>query len=39
LLLEGYDKVPDCTYTDFGASAITDQTSGRILMAVVLAGA
>jgi hypothetical protein len=38
LLLEGYKDIPDCSYTDFGASVLTNQTNGNFLMAVVLAG-
>jgi hypothetical protein len=38
LLLQGYDKIPDCSYTDYGASVIRDQTTGYVLMTVVLAG-
>ncbi|QLL08710.1 hypothetical protein [Mycobacterium vicinigordonae] len=39
LLLEGWDKIPDCSYTDYGASVVRHEKSGFILMVVVLAGA
>lgn len=39
LLLQGYDKIPDCSYTDVGVDMRWNQASGYALTAVVLAGA
>lgn len=39
LLISGYDSIPDCGYTDFGASMVQNESSGYFLAAVVLAGA
>ncbi len=38
LLLQGYDKIPDCSYTDFGADMRLYEPTGVWLTAVVLAG-
>lgn len=38
VLLEGYAAILDCSYTDYGASMLSDQASGYTLAAVVLAG-
>jgi hypothetical protein len=37
-LLEGYDALPDCSYTDFGVSVKRNSATGFSLTAVVLAG-
>jgi hypothetical protein len=37
-LLEGFDKVPDCSYTDFGVSMLRNQWNGYYLTSLVLAG-
>jgi hypothetical protein len=39
LLLQGFSKLPDCSYTDFGASVVQSNSAGWILSVVVLAGA
>jgi len=39
LLLVGYDKIPDCSYTDYGVSVMQNQATGHYLTVVVLAGA
>ncbi|KUH85960.1 hypothetical protein AU187_04370 [Mycobacterium sp. IS-1556] len=39
LLLQGYDAIPDCSYTDYGANVLQNQNTGSILTTVVLAGA
>jgi len=39
LLLQGFDKIPDCAYTDYGVSVVKNETSGYFLTALVLAGA
>lgn len=39
LILQGYDRLPDCTYTDFGANMQQNERTGYWLTAVVLAGA
>ncbi len=39
MLLEGLDAIPDCSYTDFGASMLRNEASDHYLTAVVLAGA
>lgn len=38
LLLLGYNKIPDCSYTDYGANMQYNEGSGYLLTAVVLAG-
>lgn len=38
LLLQGYLKIPDCAYSDYGASVTQDNSAGWILTTVVLAG-
>jgi hypothetical protein len=38
LLLQGYAKIPDCSYTDYGASFLQNQTSGYFLATLVMAG-
>jgi hypothetical protein len=37
-LLEGYAIIPDCSYSDIGATMVLDEVSGQNLVAVVLAG-
>lgn len=37
-LIEGYNSLPDCTYTDYGADSRTNGSTGLILTAIVLAG-
>ncbi|KMV23816.1 hypothetical protein BMW24_001185 [Mycobacterium heckeshornense] len=37
LLLEGYLEIPDCSYTDYGASVIRNRTTNYVLTAIVLA--
>lgn len=37
-ILEGFDKLPDCSYTDFGVSLLQNQSNGYYLTALVLAG-
>lgn len=39
LVLEGYDKIPDCSYNAYGASMLRNERTDRYLAAVVLAGA
>jgi hypothetical protein len=36
-LLQGYDKIPDCSYTDYGVSAQHNKSKDVILVTVVLA--
>ena len=36
-LLQGYDKIPDCSYTDYGVSAVHNKSQDVILVTVVLA--
>jgi hypothetical protein len=36
-LLQGYDKIPDCSYTDYGVSALHNKSKDMILVTVVLA--
>jgi hypothetical protein len=36
-LLQGYLKIPDCSYTDFGVSTLHNKTKDMILTTVVLA--
>lgn len=38
LLLQGYAKIADCAYRDFGASVLQGNSAGWILSIVVLAG-
>lgn len=38
-LLEGFDAIPDCRYTDFGTDLRRNTTTGYVLASVVLAGA
>jgi hypothetical protein len=38
LLLQGYTKIPDCSYTAFGVSALYNAKKDMILTTVVLAG-
>lgn len=37
LLLEGYLKIPDCSYTDYGVSSLHNQSKDIILTTLVLA--
>jgi hypothetical protein len=37
LLLQGYLKIPDCSYVDFGVSSLHNASKDLILSAVVLA--
>jgi hypothetical protein len=37
-LLEGYALIPNCSYSDIGATMLLDEGSGQNLVAVVLAG-
>lgn len=39
LILQGFDKLPDCSYTDIGVSTQVNPATGYVLTAVVLAGA
>jgi hypothetical protein len=36
--LFGWDTIPDCTYTKYGADVLTDAGTGNTVAAVVLAG-
>jgi hypothetical protein len=36
-LLEGFDKFPDCSYTDFGVSMLRNQSTGYYLSSLILA--
>ena len=38
LILQGYNKIPDCAYTDIGANMQQNERTGYWLTAVVLAG-
>lgn len=38
LLISGYDKLPDCSYTDYGVNVMQNLGTGHYLAAVVLAG-
>ena len=38
LLLQGYLAIPDCSFTDFGVSAMYNEKKGMTLTTVVLAG-
>lgn len=38
LLLQGYQKIPDCQYTDFGVDTRLNKTKKLVLTTVVLAG-
>ncbi|WP_231995469.1 hypothetical protein [Mycobacterium sp. 1274756.6] len=37
-ILEGYDAIPDCSFTDFGVSSRMNTDKGYYLTAVLLAG-
>jgi hypothetical protein len=37
LLLQGYLKIPDCSYVDYGVSSLRNASKDMILTAVVLA--
>jgi hypothetical protein len=39
VILEGYDQIPVCSYTDYGAALRRNDRTGWYLAAVVLAGA
>jgi hypothetical protein len=39
VLLEGWNTIPDCSYTDYGVSVLHNKTRNEILTALVLAGA
>lgn len=39
LLLQGYAKIPDCSYTDYGVSVVRNELTGYFLTTLVLAGA
>lgn len=39
LLVLGYDRIANCSYTDYGVSLILNQQTGYFLSALVLAGA
>ncbi|WP_207552801.1 hypothetical protein [Mycolicibacterium fortuitum] len=36
--LFGWDTIPDCTYTRYGADVLTDANTGNTAAAIVLAG-
>jgi hypothetical protein len=38
LLVQGYLKIPDCSYVDYGVSSLRNASKDMILTAVVLAG-
>jgi hypothetical protein len=38
LVLQGYLKIPDCSFSDVGISVLQGNSAGWILTAVVLAG-
>ncbi|MUL64542.1 hypothetical protein BOO86_08725 [Mycobacterium sp. CBMA 234] len=38
VLLQGYRDIPDCSYTNYGVSALHNASTGRILTTIVLAG-
>lgn len=38
LLLQGYAKIPDCSFSDIGVSVLQGNSAGWILSTVVLAG-
>lgn len=38
VLLQGYQAIPDCAYTKFGASMLWNENTGRNLATVVLVG-
>jgi hypothetical protein len=38
LLLQGYQVIPDCAYTDIGVSLLYEETSGFYLVVAVLVG-
>lgn len=37
-VVQGFDKIPDCAYTDFGTSTIYSETTGYSMVVAVLAG-
>jgi hypothetical protein len=37
LLLQGYQKIPDCSYADYGVSSLHNESKDMILTVVVLA--
>jgi hypothetical protein len=37
-LIEGFDTLPDCSYTDFGVSILRNRSNGYYLTSLVLAG-
>jgi hypothetical protein len=37
VLLQGYNKIPDCSYTDYGVSALHNTSKDMILTTIVLA--
>jgi hypothetical protein len=37
LLLQGYLDIPDCSYTEYGVSLMTNRTTNYVLSAIVLA--
>jgi hypothetical protein len=37
-ILQGFAKLPDCSYTDFGVNALHNAKKDMILTTVVLAG-
>jgi hypothetical protein len=39
LLLQGYAKIPDCRYTDYGVSVMQNQRTALFIIVLVLAGA
>jgi hypothetical protein len=38
VLLEGYKAIPDCSYTEVGASRLYEDRSGQFLVVVILVG-
>lgn len=38
LLLQGFDKVPDCSFTEFGTNVMYHEPTGYVLTVAVLAG-
>lgn len=38
-VLQGWEALPDCSYVKYGANALTNDSQGYVLTAVVLAGA
>jgi hypothetical protein len=39
MILEGYEAIPDCSYTDFGVNLRRNETTGYTFATTVLAGA